>query len=340
MREPYHGEFLCSGGITWQYSSEESRGLGLSLKRQIMSSPILMNRWGGEGIIDIDVPYNRALDGYNPKGQYDIEVIVAADNNGARAETENVLDMFDINICRSAYYLSEGFVIPNPWASLWGRTNVNRNRGGLVVNYMIALKSNSALSYDDAMSKFEVKFTQRTMAIIEKEFSSSRGGFFASHFDQFQDRIRCDFKSQYEIKDDEYIACYKEVDKIRRSIITESLRIACTNTPGNDAAALNSAMYDPIKTHNLMYIKQIIRYMKYGYRGIIFPELPSDFVLSIHCREIYRSLPSANRVLYDSDSYYSSDDDMSDDSSDSIEDNSDNEFTNQYRIDNWISNWR
>ena len=63
-------------------------------------------------------------------------------------------------------------------------------------------------------------------------------------------------------------------------------------------------MREPIGIHNNMYSMQMNRYMKYGERDIVMPELPPDFVSAIHCRMIYRSLvsPFSDLELNSSDS--------------------------------------
>ena len=335
--EPKENEELCNDGIIWSYSKKESQRKGSVLMKKIMSSPKTLRRWGEQEISNQYIHYDDELNDYFLKGN-DIELIVISEQNGAKPE--HVIKRFDVQICMNTYYFGFGFIIPSPSNSFHGRTNINQNRGGLVVEYMTALQSNFTLSFDDAVSKFNVDFTARTMKYIKRSFQSSNGGFFHKFFDPFHNSILSLFENRDDYINNEQVVMCSEVHEMRRLIITDSLRTACTKTDGNDPKAMDSPFYDPIQTHNSMYSRQICRYMKYGMRDITFPELPSDFVSSVCYRDIYRELPSPMNV-YNSESNDSSDDDMSNCLSDSnVSDDSDGydlDVQPTYQIDNWIS---
>ena len=155
---------------------------GAELIRYIMSSQSLSRSWGENGIAHTSIPYCHDLHDCSPKGAYgDIELIVTSHD----AALEDVINQFDITISQCTYYFGIGLTIREPWNTFFGRTTINHNRVGLVVNYMVQLYFNATLTYEEAVARFNVKFSPFSEFTIKIVFNTSSVGFFSTLFDRF-----------------------------------------------------------------------------------------------------------------------------------------------------------
>lgn len=258
-----------------------------------MSSQSLSRSWGGHTII----PYCRDLHDSSPKGAYgDIELIVTSHD----AAPEDVINQFDVTISQCTYYFGIGLMIREPWNTFFGRTTVNHNRVGLVVNYMVQLYFNATLTYEEAVARFPVKFSAFSEFTIKRIFKSSSVGFFSTLFDRFDNFDTPVYSGVWfrdQMTDRKYVIMCYQVYEMRCAMILNSLRRACSMTPGNDFDDWTEC--DPIATHNNMYMCQMRRFIKYAVRGIEFIELPSRFTSQRHGLHIFRPIRYPQDFLYD-----------------------------------------
>ena len=172
-------------------------------------------------------------------------------------------------------------IIPNPRDSFRGTTAINRDEVEFVVNYMIALKEITGLTFQESLKKLKLWVPPEKERIIKESFDNAIGGFFNRHYDNL------------DMEDWSYDVWFKVTMCIgiaRNRIIDESLRIACERTPGNNVASLSSKKYHRITVHNNLVNQQIVWFKNYAERNIIIPELPQDSFTSSHCKEIYREI--------------------------------------------------
>ena len=270
----------------WTYSKDRLQQQGQELLDRIQASEILQERWGVDTMDEniCAIPFCPNLNQMKPKGQDsgDIELIVTRDAYHD-AYPEDVISRFDMDICKIACYFGYGYIIPNPRDSFRGITAINQDRCGFVVNYMIALKEITGLTFQESLKKLKLWVPPDKERIIRESFDNGIGGFFNRHYDNL------------DVEDWSYNVWFKVtmcVGIARKRIIDESLRIACERTPGNNVALLSSKKYHRITltVHNNIVSHQIVRFKKYAERNIIISELPQDSFTSSHCKEIYREI--------------------------------------------------
>ena len=117
VKEPEDGSVI--GNIT--YSAEEARIDGQELINRIRGSRKLQDRWGIEGLDDLQLSYCSVLDEYVPKGG-DIELIVTSRRNNTKPR--HVFTGFDLNTCMTAWYPGSGLVVQDPLNSFLGKTDI------------------------------------------------------------------------------------------------------------------------------------------------------------------------------------------------------------------------